>query len=71
MRIARRDFNTYGPDAGYLLTGVPAVETVIDGGKNVWLLLASTNPAGAVSAMVAGSQRKAQQDADSSVARND
>lgn len=58
MRIARRDFNTYGPDAGYLLTGVPAVETVIDGGKNVWLLLASTNPAGAVSAMVAGSQRK-------------
>lgn len=58
MRIARRDFNTYGPDAGYLLTGVPAVETVIDGGKNVWLLLASTNPAGAVSAMMAGSQRK-------------
>ena len=26
MRIARRDFNTYGSDAGYLLTGVPAVE---------------------------------------------
>lgn len=47
------------------------METVIDGGKNVWLLLASTNPAGAVSAMMAGSQRKAQQDADSSVARND
>ena len=58
MRIARRDFNTYGPDAGYLLAGVPAVETVIDGGKDVWLLLASTNPAGAVSAMMAGSQRK-------------
>ena len=42
------------------------METVIDGGKNVWLLLASTNPAGAVSAMVAG---PGAQDADSSVAR--
>ena len=71
MRIARRDFNTYGPDAGYLLTGVPAVETVIDGGKNVWLLLASTNPAVRYPPWWRALSVKAQQDADSSVARND
>lgn len=58
MRIMRRDFNVYGPDAGYLLTGTPPVEAVIDGGKNVWLLLSATSPVGSVSAMMAGSGRK-------------
>lgn len=41
LSLTRRDFNVYGPDAGYLLTGQPAVETVVVGDGCPWLLLAS------------------------------
>lgn len=58
MRITRRDFQMYGPDAGYLLAGMPSIETVVEGGTGTWLLLAPTGAVpGAVSAMMAGSQR--------------
>lgn len=58
MRITRRDFQVYGPDAGYLLSGMPPIETVVEDGTGAWLLLAPTGAVpGAVSAMMAGSQR--------------
>ncbi|MBT1170039.1 DEAD/DEAH box helicase [Bifidobacterium sp. SO4] len=58
MRIMRRDFQVHGPDAGYLLSGMPPIETVVEGGTGAWLLLAPTGAVpGAVSAMMAGSQR--------------
>ncbi|OZG61066.1 helicase [Bifidobacterium myosotis] len=58
MRIERRDFKLYGPDAGYLLTGTPSIETVIEGAEHVWLLLSPPESVPrAVSAMMAESQR--------------
>lgn len=35
MSIVRRDFKAYGPEAGYLLTGRPALETVINAGVRI------------------------------------
>lgn len=58
MHITRRDFRVYGPDAGYLLVGAPAVETVINDGAESWLLLAPANPLAHTSAMMAKSRRK-------------
>lgn len=58
MTLTRRDYRVYGDDAGYLLQGMPSVETVINAGNQSWLLLAAQQPAAAVSHMMVQSQRK-------------
>lgn len=58
LHLTRRDFRAYGPDAGYLLTGTPAVEAVVDAGADSWLLLAAPNPVSHTSAMMLQAQRR-------------
>lgn len=58
MHIVRRDSRMFGSEAGYLLTGTPSVETVINGDRESWLLLAPSEPLAYTSAMMAKSRRK-------------
>lgn len=57
VTIRRRDTRVYGDDAGYLLTGTPAVETVIHGDDDDWLLLASEEPVGYAAALTLKDRR--------------
>ena len=62
MTLTRRDWNVYGPDAGYLLVGRPGVEAVVNAGASgsgehavrgadTWLLLAGDDTLGYAAAM--------------------
>ncbi|OZG68673.1 DEAD/DEAH box helicase [Bifidobacterium eulemuris] len=57
LTVRRRDSRAHGDDAGYLLIGAPAVETVIRGDDDDWLLLASDEPVGYAAALTLQDRR--------------
>ncbi|OZG62721.1 helicase [Bifidobacterium lemurum] len=57
LTVRRRDSRVYGDDAGYLLISAPAVETVVRGDDDDWLLLASEEPVGYAAALTLQDRR--------------